>query len=844
MQTNARVVVVGGGIGGLSALYHLTQEGWTDVVLLERNELTSGTTWHSAAQCPSLAFNQLLLLLRDYTIKLYKELSEDPAYPINYHYATGGLRLLTNPTHVDEVHHIMSVAKGLGIEFELLNTNEIEQRHPLLNTDGVLAALWDKRDGDIDPAQLCQALAARSRNAGAMIHRNTPVIGLQQQPNDEWLVTTEYGTINAEHIVVAAGYRANEVGTLMGIEYPVIAMEHMYFVTEDIPDLIEREARVPMVRCPRDSFYMRQEKQGLLLGIYEHDCKTFGMNGIDPDFVNALCVNDLDRLLPKMETIFERLPCLKEVSIKSVVNGPITYAADAGPLVGKQPGLRNCWSMNGLRVGIGEGGGYGKMLAQMMVHGEAEWDCWQLDPRRITSFANTEYTALKSIEDYRYEFRWHLPHEHRPAGRPAKASPLYSVLKAKGAVFGVINGWERTEFYKPESTFVESHGYGIQNWHKVVGAEVNAIRTNVGIAELSGFNHYRISGAGVLDWLSSLTCSRVSTQMGKASLCYFLTHKGNIAMEATIVPLPGGDVFYGSSASAEYHDNDWLHEHIPEGTDIRIKSCTNTHTMIVIAGPKTRELLASVSTHTNWEQNDFPWLTAQRVFIGHIEVLAIAISYSGEQAFELHIPNEQLYASYEILTRAGGRYGLTHFGMYAIDSMRMEKGYGNWKTDFVAEFNPIEAGLSRFVDTNKAFPGKRGLLAQMDAGIRKQRVILELDSVNSTAQPGEGVFSNGQAVGSITSAAWGFRTGKNLAMAYVDPVFADENTELQVLLFGVSTRATVRALCLFDAMNHIPRDNPALGNSIVVTTVSKEIDDPYWRVVAERNDLKADEYFA
>ena len=379
MKSHAQVVVIGGGIGGLSALYHLALEGWTDTVLLERNELTSGTTWHSAAQCPAIAFNQLLLLLRDYTINLYRELAEDPAYPINYHYATGGLRLLTDPVHLDEAHHIISVARGLGFDFELIDAAEAKSRNPLLNTDGVLAALWDERDGDIDPAQLCQALAARSRKAGASIHRNTPVTGLQQKPGGEWLVTTAAGTITAEHIVVAAGYRVNEVGALLGIRYPVTAMEHMYFVTEDIPDLVERETRVAMVRCPLDSFYLRQEKKGLLVGIYEYDCKTFGMDGIDPDFVNALCPDDLERLIPKMNSIFERMPCLQETGIKAIVNGPISYAADAGPLIGKQPGLRNCWSMNGLRVGIGEGGGYGKMLAQMMVHGETEWDSWQLD---------------------------------------------------------------------------------------------------------------------------------------------------------------------------------------------------------------------------------------------------------------------------------------------------------------------------------------------------------------------------------------------------------------------------------------------------------------------------------
>ena len=805
MQSQARVVVIGGGIGGLSALYHLCKEGWTDAVLLERDELTSGTTWHSAAQCPSIAFNQLLLLLRDYTINLYKELAGDPAYPINYHHGTGGMRLLTAPHHVDEVHHILSVANGLGFEFDLLDAAEAGRRNPLLNTDGVLGALWDGRDGDIDPAQLCQALAARARRAGAAIHRHTPVTGLSQKPNGEWLVTTDKGVITAEHIVVAAGYRVNEVGALMEIEYPVIAMEHMYFVTEDSPDLVAREDRVPMVRCPRDTFYMRQEKKGLLVGIYEHDCKTFGMDGIAPDFVNSLCPDDLDRLLPKMEPIFERLPCLAEAGVKSVVNGPISYAADAGPLVDRQPGLRNCWSMNGLRVGIGEGGGYGKMLTQMIVHGETEWDCWQLDPRRITAYANTEYTALKSIEDYRHEFRWHLPHEHRPAGRPAKASPLYPVLKAKGAAFGVVNGWERVTFFKPAPDFEESHGYAFQNWHDVVGAEVEALTRNVGLAELSGFNHYRISGKGALEWLSGLTCSPVSHKTGKASLCYFLTGNGNIAAEATVVPLPNGDIFYGSAATAEYHDRDWLTDRLPEGSDIQIESRTNTHTMLLIAGPKTRDLLAAVAPRTDWTQAGFPWLTACRCFIGHVEALAIAISYSGEQAFELHIPNTQLHAAYDILTGAGDKFSLTHFGMYAIDSMRMEKGYGHWKADFITEFDPVEAGLNRFVDTGKEFPGKAGLAARVAAPPCRKRVVLSIDSTEAPAQPGEGVFFEGNPVGSITSAAWGYRIGKNLAMAYVDPAHGNEGTMLDVLLIGKSTRATVMAPCPFDPGNTIPK---------------------------------------
>jgi dimethylglycine dehydrogenase len=344
MRSEARVVVVGGGVAGLSALYHLTLEGWDDVVLLERNELTSGTTWHSAAQAPAIAFNQLLLLMRDYTLKLYDELAGDPEYPINYHNDVGGMRLITDQEQLDGCNHILSVAKGLGFDFELLDPSEVGKRNPLVKEHDLLAALWDGRDGDIDPAQLCQALARRCRAAGAEIHRNTPATGFEQKSGGEWIVQTEEGSVTADHLIIAAGYRANEVGAMLGIEYPVISMEHMYFITEDIPELVGREHdRVAMVRCPRDTFYMRQEGAGLLVGIYEWDCKTFGMDGIDPNFVNALCPPDLDRLLPKLDPIMERVPVLGEVGIRSVVNGPIAYAADAGPLVGKQPGFRNLW---------------------------------------------------------------------------------------------------------------------------------------------------------------------------------------------------------------------------------------------------------------------------------------------------------------------------------------------------------------------------------------------------------------------------------------------------------------------------------------------------------------------
>ena len=398
-----------------------------------------------------------------------------------------------------------------------------------------------------------------------------------------------------------------------------------------------------------------------------------------------------------------------------------------------------------------------------------------------------------------------MPHEHRAAARPAKTSPIYPLLLANGAVFEQVNGWERTSFYKPDSDFIESHGYQLQNWHPVVAAEIGALSKNVGLAELSGFNHYRIRGSGVIEWLGSLTCSRLSPVIGKTSLCYFLTARGNISSEATILPLPDGSAFYGSAATAEYHDRDWLLEHLPGNSDIRIESHTNTHTLLLVAGPNTRKLMASVSPRTRWGQEDFPWLSGQTVYIGHVEALAIAISYSGEQAFELHIPNEQLYAAYQILSAAGEAFNLGHFGMYAIDSMRLEKGYGHWKSDFITEFNPIEAGLERFIDLSKNFPGKNGLLRQQKEGKRKVRVLLSLDSTQTSAQPGEGVFFNHIGIGSITSAGWGLRCDTNLAMAYIDPDYASADFELEVMLLGAPVKARVCKSCLYDPDNLIPK---------------------------------------
>ena len=798
MKTHARAVVIGGGIGGCSTLYHLTREGWSDVVLVERDELTSGTTWHSAAQVTNFGAVQTMVGLKSHSIRLYKEMADDPDYPINYHHGDGGIRLAATADHIDGYNHFVSMAKGMGVEFEVIDAAECSKRHPLIETHELLGGLWDPLDGDIDPAQLTQALARRARHAGAEVYRHNPVHDITRKPNGEWVVHTKNGDITCEKIVNAGGYRCNEIGAMLGVEHPVISMEHQYFLTEPIEELVTLGHRVPLLRDPLDDFYSRQEKQGLLVGIYEQDCRTWGMDGIDPDFTNALCPNDLDRCLDNIERVFERMPCLTRTGIHTVINGPITYTADGLPLVGKIPGLENAYCITGLRAGLGEGGGHGKILSEIMVHGEAEWDTWCLDPRRFTAHATQDYTAAKAIEDYRNEFRFHMPHEHRPAGREAKTSPLYETLKAAGAEFGVVNGWERATFYKPSQDFEETLSFRYPNWHDVVAGEVAVVREGVGLMEVSGFNRYEITGEGALDWLDGLVCSKVPRKEGRVGLVYGLNEHGNVLTEATLANLGDGRIWYGSAAAAEYHDWDWLNQSGPPD-DVTLEQLTNTHTVLVIAGPKSRDVLNASAPEADWSKKAFPWLSCREVEIAGTGIIAMSVSFSGELAWELHVPNQCLQAVHDALWASGEAFGMGRFGLYATESMRLEKGYRHWKADLITEYNPFETGLDRFVARDKAqFTGKQALEAQLAAGLKRKFVSLVIESDMAPAHPGDSILSGEQVIGTVTSAAYGFRTGENLAMGFVQPAHAAVGASLGVLVLGERLPAKVVEDCRYD----------------------------------------------
>lgn len=801
MKTQCKAVVIGGGIAGCSTLYHLTQEGWTDVVLVERNELTSGTTWHSAAQVTNFGMTQTMVGLKSHSIALYKELADDPDYPINYHHADGGIRLANTEAQMDGYRHFASMARGMDVEFEVIDAAECARRHPLISTENLLGGLWDPLDGDIDPAQLCQALARRARKAGAEVYRNTPVIGLTQKPDDSWIVHTEKGDIACEVVVNACGYRVNEVGAMMGVHHPVMSMEHQYFLTEEIPAIRDAGHRMPLLRCPISDYYCRQEKHGLLVGFYEQDCKTWGMDGIDPNFVNALCPDDLDRVTDVLEGAFARMPALMETGIHTVVNGPITYTIDGAPLVGPIPGKRNAFCIIGLRAGLGEGGGHGWLLAQQIVHGEACYDTWVIDPRRFTGHATVELTALKAIEDYQNEFRFHFPHEHRPAGRPMKTTPLTPVLAAEGAAFGVVNGWERIEYIKPSPEFAETHSYRFNEAFDVIASEVAAVQNAVGLTEVNGFNRIELTGRDVHDFLDRMICGRVPRKPGKVGLGYLLNEHGRLKAEATIANLPDGSVWYGSAAASEFHDLDWLQAHVRDDEDVHIRSLTNDWTILVLAGPKAREILQAVS-RGDWSKAAFPWLSVREAFVGIAPAWIMSVSFSGELAYEIHIPNAQLYAAYLALRQAGEEHGLKLFGSRAVDSMRMEKGYLHWKSDILTEFDPFETGLQRFVDVNKGdFVGRDALLKHQISGPRKKLVTLRVAANHAPAPGGASVMQHGKVVGTVTSGDWGHRVGANLALAFLEAEILDNPKELQVDILGILCPAEIELTPLYDPEN-------------------------------------------
>ena len=801
MKTHAEVVIIGGGAVGCSALYHLTQLGVTDAVLLERDELTAGSTWHAAGNCPNFSTSWNLIKLQRHSTRLYAELAQRVGYDINYH-ITGSVRLAHTADRVDEFRHVVSQARAQGIEFRMLSPGELRELHPYLDTTGIRAGLHDPYDGDIDPAQLTQALAKGARDAGATIHRHTRVTAIERTASGEWRIVTDQGVIQAQKVINAAGYRGGEVAAMVGQYLPIVTLSHQYLVTDDIPELVARgAARLPLLRDPDVSYYLRQERHGLILGPYEWQATAHWLNGIPDQFANQLFDDDLGRLESYIEAACGRVPILGSVGIKRVINGPIPYAPDGNPLMGPAPGLPGFYPCCAFTFGIVQAGGAGKLIAEWVAHGQPEWDMWPLDSRRYLDCHNHRYTLAKAIETYQHEYGIGYPAEERPAGRPAKTSPVNPRLRDKGARFGARGGWERAVYY-PEAGDPAGPEVSFRRpaWHAAVARECAAVQHRVAVLDLPGFTKFEVSGPSAREWLDHMITG-VVPKPGRTALNYFCTARGGIVTEMTLTTFGADRYWLISAAAGERHDEHWLREHLPT-SGVRIDNLSARYGTLIVVGPQSRELLTRL-TPADLSNAAFPWLAVREIEIGYTRAIAMRVNYVGELGWELHIPAEHLLSVYDLLGDAGQQYGLRDFGLYAMDSLRLEKCYRAWKGDLTTEYTPFMASLDRFVKLDKpgGFLGCEALRREAERGPVERFVPLRVDAADADAAAVSIVFKGDEQVGLVTSGGYGYRLQQSIALAYVRTDLAVAGTELAVEILGERRRAVVATEPLYDPQN-------------------------------------------
>ena len=795
------IVVIGGGAVGCSALYHLALMGRTDTLLLEMDELTSGSTWHAAGNVPTFSTGWGVMKLQHYSTTLYTRLAADPAYPINYH-VTGSVRLAHTRERRDEFYHVASMARANGIDYAMLSPAELQARYDMVETHDLDCALWDPLDGDIDPAQLTQALAYHARQMGAQVRRFTKVTGLAQNPSGEWRLTTPQGEITAGIVINAGGYRAGEIMALLGQHLPIVSLSHQYLVTEDIPALAARATRLPLLRDPDISYYLRQERHGFILGPYEWQATAMWRDGIPETFAHQLWNDDLARLDTYIADACARVPALATAGIRRVVNGPIPYSPDGNPYIGPAHGLRNFFHANTFSFGIAQAGGAGKAIAEWVLHGAPEWDLWSLDPRRYTEYATATYTEAKAIEVYQNEYAASYPFEERPAGRSARISPLYTLLAAKGARYGARGGWERPTWFARPGDGPDSLTFRRpRTSFDAVGREVAAVRERVGLLDLPGFTKFMVSGPGATAWLDHLLCSRLPA-IGRISLTYAVNERGKILSEFTVTRLAAERFYLCAAASAEWHDEDLLTASLPADGSVTLDVVSAKYGTLVLAGPRARDVLAAV-TRTDLSSTAFPWLTAQEIEIGPSRLLALRVNYVGELGWELHAPMKELVGLYQTLWAAGQPHGIADFGIYAVDSLRLDKAYRGWKSDIEIGYSPFEAGLERFVALKKpAFIGRNALLAEQRRGPTQRMVPLILDDPADADAPAlASVFHNHERVGLVTSAGWSYTLNASVALAYIRIDLAHQGQPLIVNVFGDHRTAKVAPEVPYDPTN-------------------------------------------
>ncbi|MFZ1471072.1 MAG: FAD-dependent oxidoreductase [Paracoccaceae bacterium] len=798
MQSHAKVVIIGGGMMGVGLAYHLAEEGWKDVLLIEKAELTSGSTWHAAGQCPSFIGNYNMAKIHHYSNTLYPRLEQLTGHPTGWH-GCGGIRLATSPEEVVWFRHVSGFAANIGFHMEIIGPNRIRELNPWLNTDGVLAGAHTTLDGHVDPASACNAMAAGARQMGATIIRHNRVTGINRLASGGFQVITEQGDVTCEHVVNAGGCYAREVGNWVGVATPIINMEHQYLVTEPLAAFKDIDTELPVMRDPATAGYYRQEQNAGLIGIYEHHGakEAWGPRAGWPDWQseNELFAGDIDRIAPWLEKALERMPIFAEARIKRIINGAIPHTPDGNPLVGPAHGVPNFWQCCGSSIGIAQGAGCGKYLAQWMVHGDAEINMASVDPRRFGAYADSDYTRAKSFDDYHNMFETPLPGREIHAGRPRRITPLYQPLNAKGAAYTEVYGWERPKYFAP-SGFNEKLQHRRNNTFDLVAAECRAVRERVGVMDLSSFAKFDVSGPGAYALLDRLTANRLPKKTGGINLTHVLSHAGRIQGEWTITRL-GDDRFYVlSGAGSERQALD--HLTASAGDDVTITNVTDAFGMLVVAGPKSRDTLAPL-THADLTNPSFRWLSGQEITIAGIPVRALRVNYVGELGWELHAPMADLAALYDAIWAEGAAHGIADFGSHAVNSLRMEKGYRGFGAELTNEITLIEADCARFFAPDKGdFNGRTATETTLHTDITTRLVYGEVAATDCDIYGGEAVMLGDRVVGVCTSGGYGHATGKSLAFAYVTPGLSDG---MEVVILGERRALTLHADPVWDPTN-------------------------------------------
>ncbi|HER25861.1 MAG TPA: FAD-dependent oxidoreductase [Rhodospirillales bacterium] len=789
MKTHARAVVIGGGVVGVSTLYHLARKGWSDVVLCERKELTSGSTWHAAGLLPLFNMSYSVGQLHQYSVRMYGELEAETGQSVGLK-TVGNIRLAMNQDRMDEYYQYSGVAQTIGVNFEFVTPEQVREMWPLASIEGLVGALVHPDDGYIQPADLTQALAKGARDRGAEIYRQTSVTGITQSPNGEWVVHTDKGDITCEHVISASGNFARKTGAMVGLELPVIPVQHQFIVTEPHPEILARQQQgLPEMAVLREAdgrWYLREEAGGFILGPYEDGAPCCYVDGPGDDSEYELFQEDLDRLEPHIEAAINRVPAFGEVGVKEVYNGAICYTPDGNPIVGPAWGLKNFWLNEGHSFGITAAGGAGWQLAEWIVDGEPSVDMLGIDPRRFGDYATKSYLRVRNEEAYRSVFVIHYPDEERDDGRPLRTAPCYDRLKNLGAVFGQKFGWERANWFAPQGVEgKDDWSFRRSGYHQHVGNECRNVAENVGLLDMTAFAKCRISGPGAEVFLENFIANTLPKKIGRLGLCHALNKNGGVHSEFTIMR-EAPDSFYLVSAGAMQRlDHDYLQKAMPDDNSVRFDQLTNQIGVLVLAGPKARTVMERVS-RADFSNGAFPWLSGQDINVGLAPTLAVRVNFVGELGWELHHPLEYQNHIFDAVMKAGKDLGIKPFGIRAMDCLRLEKSYRLVGTELSIEYAPFESGLHRFIKMDKDdFTGKAALATWQDKGFENAFATLEvLGTTDADALGNNPIFQDGTVIGRATSGGYGWRLGKSLALAMIRPDLAAVGTELEIEILG------------------------------------------------------------